>query len=305
MKPINIVFLAFLLWRCEPSLTKAEENPVPVDKPKTENVTLLSSKLPSVVEEQSGMVWYNNLIWVINDSGCLPELYAYDRKGELKRRVKVADADNVDWEALAADENNFYIGDFGNNRGTRKDLKVLKISKSQIDNTALKNVKAEAINFKWSDQTDFSSRNCKHNYDCESLFAFDNKLYLFSKNWLNKKTRIYRLTTTAGNYVIKPLATVNTNFMVTGADVSSDGKVVALVGYKSFKTYMYFFYDYKNFDFTKGRNKRVCLKTLGAAQTEGVVFDKDDTLYISTESFKGQKPSLYQVYWKSILGIAE
>ncbi len=251
--------------------------------------------------EQSGMIWYNNLIWVINDSGGNPELYAYNKQGELKRTIKIDNVKNIDWEALAADNNHFYIGDFGNNYGTRKNLRVLKISKSQIDDTTLDKVNADIIHLKWSDQTDFSKRRHQHNFDCESLFTYNNKLYLFSKNWDNYKTRIYELPTEAGPYSISPKATVNVDFMVTGADVSPNGKMVALVGYKDYKTYLYFFYDYQNFDFTKGKSKRIYLKKLGAAQTEGIVFDNENNLYINTESSKKQPQSLYQVNWQLIL----
>ncbi len=302
MKYIGIIILAIVFWRCDSSFANEE----PKKEPTKEKVTLVTNQLPPQVREQSGMIWYNNLIWVINDSGGLPKLYAYNKNGKLKRTVNIGNIENIDWEALAADKNNFYIGDFGNNYGSRKNLRVLKISKSQIDNTALDKVNAEIIHFKWSDQTDFSKRRHRHNFDCESLFAYNNKLYLFSKNWDNYKTRIYELSTEAGTYSISPKATVNVNFMVTGADVSPDGKVVALVGYKAYKTYMYFFYDYHNFDFTKGATKRIYLEKLGTAQTEGVMFDNNNNLYINTERTESkrrqsQPQSLYQINWRSYL----
>ncbi len=297
MKYIGIIILAIVFWRCDSSFA----NDKPEEKPTKEKIILVTNQLPSQVVEQSGMIWYNNLIWVINDSGGNPELYAYNKQGELKRTVKIGNIENIDWEALAADKHHFYIGDFGNNYGTRKDLRVLKISKSQIDNTTLDKVNAEIIHFKWSDQTDFSKRKHKHNFDCEAFFAYNNKLYLFSKNWDDYKTRIYKLPTEAGAYTISPKATVNVNFMVTGADVSPDGKVVALVGYKDYKTYMYFFYNYRNFDFTKGKGKRIYLKELGPSQTEGIVFDNDNNLYVNTEKTQIQPQAVYQINWKNYL----
>jgi hypothetical protein len=36
-------------------------------------------------------------------------------------------AKNTDWEALTNDGNNFYIGDFGNNDGSRRDLTIYKV----------------------------------------------------------------------------------------------------------------------------------------------------------------------------------
>ncbi len=298
MKYIGIIILAIVFWRCDSSFANEE----PKKEPTKEKITLVSNQLPSQVVEQSGMIWYNNLIWVINDSGGNPELYAYNKQGELKRTVKIDNVKNIDWEALAADNNHFYIGDCGNNYGTRKNLRVLKISKSQIDNTALGKVNAEIIHFKWSDQTDFSKRRHQHNFDCESLFAYNNKLYIFSKNWDNYKTRIYELPNAAGTYSISPKATVNVNFMVTGADVSPNGKVVALVGYKDYKTYLYFLYNYQNFDFTKGESKRIYLKKLGAAQTEGIAFDNDNNLYVNTEETKIQPQAVYQINWQMFLG---
>lgn len=71
--------------------------------------------------------------WVHNDSGDGPYLYAVADSGKLLAKVTVTGATNVDWEDLAAgpcpDDRGrcLYIGDIGNNRLTRKDLKIYVI----------------------------------------------------------------------------------------------------------------------------------------------------------------------------------
>lgn len=103
------------------------------DKIKFTNIVyqpiLVSAELSEKVNEQSGLLWYNNLFWVNNDSDCEPKLYAYNNKGEIKKEVEIANAKNIDWEDLTGDQDYIYIGDFGNNFGNRKDLRVLRLKK--------------------------------------------------------------------------------------------------------------------------------------------------------------------------------
>ena len=192
---------------------------------------LISDQLSPKVNEQSGMVWHKDLFWVINDSDCLPELLAYDMNGELKKNLHISNASNKDWEDLAEDEQYIYIGDFGNNRGARKDLRVLRVLKSDMDKQT--ELVVDSITFVWADQQDFSKRNMKHDFDCEAFFAYGDSLYFFTKNWANKKTRLYSMPKLPGNYQLKPIAEFDVDFMVTGADITADGKTVALVGYKT------------------------------------------------------------------------
>ncbi|MFA8436407.1 MAG: hypothetical protein ACEPOZ_17995 [Marinifilaceae bacterium] len=256
---------------------------------------LLTNRLPKLVEEQSGMAWHQGLFWVINDSDCQPEIIAYNKQGGIQKRVEVENARNIDWEDLAEDENYLYIGDFGNNHGNRKDLRVLKVSKKAMNQGG--SVRAEEIRFAWADQQDFSRRTHRNNYDCEAFFAWGDSLYLFTKNWADLRTRLYVLPKTPGEFKPQVRDEFEIDFLVTAADISSDGKTIALLGYKDYLSYMTIFSNYKGTEFFKGNSIRVDLSSLGACQTEGVVFGDNNQLFISCE--KSMTPqALYQVEWE-------
>ncbi len=259
---------------------------------------LITNQLPKSVNEQSGMVWHKNLFWVINDSDCAPELIAYNKKGKLKKTIRINNASNKDWEDLAEDQDYIYIGDFGNNRGGRKDLRVLRVSKSGLKNK--EELSVDSITFSWNDQQNFSRRNMKHDFDCEAFFAYGDSLYFFTKNWANKKTRLYSMSKLPGNYQLKPIAEFNVDFMVTAADISSDGKTVALVGYKNYRTYAILLTNYKNQNFFSGNTLRLDFESLGRAQTEGLVFTDENELYINTEETRLPQ-ALYKVNWKTLI----
>jgi len=259
---------------------------------------LISDQLSPKVNEQSGMVWHKDLFWVINDSDCKPELLAYDMKGELKKNLSISNASNKDWEDLAEDENYIYIGDFGNNRGKRKDLRVLRVLKSAMETQT--ELEVDSITFAWSDQQNFENRNMKHDFDCEAFFAYGDSLYFFTKNWANKKTRLYSMSKLPGDYQLKPIAEFNVDFMVTGADITADGKTVALVGYKNYRTYMMLFTNIEGENFFSVNALRLDLESLGGAQTEGLVFTDKNELYINTEETK-QPQAVYKVDWMKFL----
>lgn len=258
---------------------------------------LVSDHLPDIVDEQSGMIWHDSLIWVNNDSGGEAKLYAYNMAGELKQSLQIENTSNQDWEALAEDEKYFYIGEFGNNKGNRKDLKLFRLEKAAIGNETEHSVKADEISFVWADQKEFKQKKHGHNFDCEAFFSYGDSLYLFTKNWDNLKTRMYVMPKLIQHHDLHPKAEFDVDFMVTGADISPNGSLMALVGYKAYKTYMILFYDFEGSDYFSGKYVRLDLSSLGGAQTEGVLFTDNDELFISTEATK-QKQAIYQIDWK-------
>ena len=125
------------------------------------------------------MIWYDGLIWMINDSEGNPYLYALDTATvKIVKRVRLADAENVDWEEIAQDESFVYVGDFGNNDGSRKDLRIYKISKSDLDDTL---AVPEIIQFSYPDQTDFTPAPYDTPFDCEAMISAGDTLQLFTK----------------------------------------------------------------------------------------------------------------------------
>ena len=83
------------------------------------------------IRESSGLVksrTYPGVFWTHNDSGDTPRIFAISAEGELVAEVAVEDADHLDWEDIAVDDSgHLYVGDFGNNLNTRRDLVVYRM----------------------------------------------------------------------------------------------------------------------------------------------------------------------------------
>lgn len=304
MKLTTVIALLILTVSCTSKLetSKITEQDKNVDSKVESNTIiyspkLLSNALPSIVNEQSGLIWYQSCFWVNNDSDCDASLYAYDKKGILKKELKVSNCKNIDWEDVTDDQDYFYIGDFGNNYGMRKNLRVLRIAKTKLSNQNTSTTEAEEIPISWADQQQFTARKHAHDYDCEAFVAYQDSLYFFSKNWANHKTRMYAASKQVKSQKLKVKAEFATGFMVTGADISSDGKILALVGYKNYRTYLCLFSAYQGNNFFSGKQLHLDLESLGGAQTEGIVFTNEDSLFICTEE-TNKAHAIYEVEWK-------
>lgn len=190
-------------------------------------------ELPVEVSETSGLLFLNGKIITHNDSGDSAKLYELDSlTGNLLRTVNISNATNIDWEDITADETHIYIGDFGNNNGNRTDLKIIRITKADYLNN--NTVTADFITFSYEDQTDFSIRPNQHNFDAEALVVINNSLFIFTKNWADFKTNLYKIPKTIGNYTAEKISTGNTEGLITGAYANNEAYL--LCGYDSTAT---------------------------------------------------------------------
>jgi hypothetical protein len=187
-------------------------------------------ELPNEVAETSGLLFLDGKIITHNDSGDAANLYELDSlTGNLLRTINISNATNIDWEDITEDETYIYIGDFGNNVGNRKDLKIYRIAKS--DYLASDSVTAETISFAYEDQTDFTERTNMHNFDAEAFVVIDNSLFIFTKNWEDLRTNLYKIPKTIGDYTAELISTGNVEGLITGAAVNNEAYL--LCGYDS------------------------------------------------------------------------
>ena len=243
-------------------------------------------KLPSRLKETSGLIKVDNRLWTLNDSGGKATLYQIDEKsGRIIKTVKILNAHNRDWEDIAYDDTYVYIGDFGNNRGNRKDLKVYKIPRTAL--RTQKSTRAEVINFKYSDQKDFKSHPHQNNFDCEAMIAHNGKLYLFSKNWQNQKTRLYELSTQAGMQTAQYVNTFNTEGMVTGATINEEMNIVLLTTYTPLlNVNVWAFTNFNGSNLFSGDAKKLSFTSPLNGQVEGITFTGNYKAYMSSEAFR-------------------
>lgn len=242
--------------------------------------------LDKQLDETSGLLNADIGIWTHNDSDSEPILYKIsDITGKIEKQVTITNAENIDWEGIAADENYVYVADCGNNKGYRRNLRILKVSKQDlVDN---KRVTAEIINFSYPEQTDFTPRKV-HDFDCEAVIIKNNQLYLFTKNRDQKGSHLYTLPTKAGTYSAKKIGTYNIEGLITGACLNPKDNSVYLLGYG-------FYYHIPNFNGTVNKGYQKGLPELVNMQTEGIDFKDDNTLYISCENYNGISQRLITV----------
>jgi len=257
------------------------------------------SVLPEIVFETSGLIYYNGFLYTINDSRHGNYIFQLDTLGNLIRKININNAKNNDWEDLSQDEQYIYIGDFGNNGGNRKNLKIYSIAKNQLNKDT---VLADSICFKYPNQTNFNNNFQNHDFDCEAFFCKGDSLYLFSKSWNSKVSRIYCFPKIPGNYTASLIDSIKFDFLICGATCNESENAILLIGYKYNKTrlkpYIVKIKGFNNNNFSnsivKAEKINLCL-----SQTESITCSDNNIIYIAREGIKIKnivisKPKLYK-----------
>ena len=245
--------------------------------------------LPGDVKETSGLIYFDHAIWTINDGGNLPVIYKlHPETGTVTARITVTNAPNNDWEALAQDEEYVYIGDFGNNKGNRNNLRVLKISKNDIAASGDSKAGSQLILFSYPDYTGKIDKKRNNNFDCEAMICIDDSLYLFSKNRGDNKTKLYRLPKREGQYTADLIDSFDVRGLITGADYNKTTKEVILLGYtnNTWLPFLWLLYDYKENKLFSGNKRRIDMLNLPATQTEGIAYVNGRNCIITSEGRK-------------------
>jgi hypothetical protein len=248
--------------------------------------------LPPELNENSGMIWYDGLLWLINDSGGNPFIYALDTAtAKIIRQVQLAGAENVDWEEITQDESFIYVGDFGNNDGSRKDLRIYKISKSDMDEPS---VVPEIIQFSYPDQTDYTPAPYNTPFDCEAMISAGDTLQLFTKNWTGGDTRIYKVPAVQGNHIAVLCGSLKIDGQVTASAYSAVDHCLFLLGYYNFIPFLCLLENFIPGEAYNGSIQQYSFAENFGTQTEGIALPDSGNILISCEKGYGE-PFLYKV----------
>lgn len=252
------------------------------------------ANLSKSLKEVSGteFVKGTEIIWMLNDSGNKPRLFAVSTQGKIEKVLEVQ-AKNNDWEDLTSDEEgNLYIADFGNNANTRQNLVILKVNKQELSK---KNVEVEKIHFSYPDQTKFPPKKKKRFFDAESVIFKNGYLYIFTKSRVKKhygKTSLYRIPAKEGDYEAKLVGEFNncdeTECWITSAAISPNKEKVVLLTHDA----VLLFTDFEGGNFFNGKLTELPFQHI--SQKEGVSFKDNNTLYITDERSHGKGGNLYE-----------
>jgi len=260
---------------------KATKNDGSCKYKSTKIKTETSLKLSDTLIETSGLIIFNNLIWTHNDDHD-STIYGLDTNGKIQNKIKLEKVKNTDWEEISQDSAYLYVGDFGNNyQGNRTDLHILRIEKkSFVSNKPI----IDTIAFSYSNQTDFNTQKQNTtNFDCEAFIVSQDSIYLFTKQWSQKKTSVYVLPKTPGNHIAQLKETLPVNGLITG--VTFIQNKIVLCGYsKKLKPFVYLLYDFKNFNFNVGNKRKIKLE-LPYHQIESIATNDGKLFYLTNESF--------------------
>lgn len=258
--------------------------------------------LSDSLQESSGLTNLDGRLFSFNDSGNTSEIFEITPGSSHVKTTFQTGLKNIDWEAMTNDVENFYVGEFGNNLGTRKDLKVYQIP-FKNDSVIADSIKT--IPFFYPEQTDFTPRNTNNNFDAEAMIFLDGTIHIFTKEWI---------TNTVSHYVIDKnlkenqpalrLESFQTGFVATDASFFDDKLYV--VGYtKKASVYMMIFEKdvTGNLFFNRPLKKFSLGRAFNIGQIEGITATEKG-VYISGERFnikvKKVPQSLYFIPFKDL-----
>ncbi|WP_340074010.1 T9SS type A sorting domain-containing protein [Leptobacterium sp. I13] len=239
--------------------------------------------LPTTIEETSGLIFYNGKLITHNDSGNTPQLFEIDTlSNTITRTITVTNANNIDWEDITQDDNYIYIGDIGNNNGSRTDLKIYRIDKLQYDTNI--SVTAEIIAFSYEDQIDFTPLPNANNWDAEALFSYNGKLYVCTKEWVSEQTTAYEIPIAPGAHTAINKGVYDVQGLITGATYSPDTGMLYLCGYSNLlQPFITSSSGISEENIFVGSQVKIALSSLGFSQIEGITCVSSNRYFLSSE----------------------
>lgn len=252
-----------------------------------------SKPLPGEMESTSGLLVFEDSLLTHGD---MEDNSLYLFHPNSPEDFSVYSIENMvvdDWEEITEDAYYFYNGDFGNNEyGNRQNLRIYKFKKEDLRNSPT----PDTIYFNYELQTDFSYQAAHStDFDCEAFIVRNNKIYLFTKEWISEQTSIYELDTTIGQQTAIYKGSLNVNGLITGSVHFPDKQLIVLSGYsKLLKPFVYLLYDFQEDDFFGG-NKRKIELDIPYCQIEAIASEDGLIYYLTNENFGTFHQKLHQV----------
>lgn len=190
------------------------------------------------IREASGIVEsrrFPGIFWVHNDSGNPPALFAVRRDGSLVREYAVA-IPNVDWEDIAIDdEGHLYLGDIGNNGGRLPVRAVYRLDEPDPSKPAERPLAVTLASYYRFPP--------KERFDAEGLFLDGGRAVVVAKTSDGRDAALFAIPLDPPSPLFKPALPEPWGRLpgftepVTGADLSADGRLLAVGSYQVARVY--------------------------------------------------------------------
>ncbi|WP_395747755.1 hypothetical protein [Prosthecobacter sp.] len=238
-----------------------------------------------------------SIFWTHNDSGGEPCVFAIDRSGKTRAKVRIRDAANFDWEDIAAGKDeqgvqSLFVGDIGDNLFIRNTIQVYQIPEPEINSPGKP---AEEVETAAPQIWRANYPDGKHNAESLLLHPQTHRLYILTKSD-DGKSALYafpQLLQPKVSMVLEKVADLvfpqliragkrpHDNCMTTGACFAPDGSRMVVATYSSL-------YEW---ELPKGKPLADALKQPPVRiepdllrQMEGVCYDSDSrTLWMTSE----------------------
>ena len=299
------LFLCALVSSCSSVSSRPADTPYDMDVSKFREPEITGSIGSREIRESSGVAasrCQENVLWTHNDSDDGPFIFALDPQGRNLGTWKVANSENVDWEDIAAFKDTdgrcyLLIADTGNNYRKRNVLKIYRVEEPSVTNKSLETRRRNSLLTEPAENFSFSFEDGAHDAETILVHPASGNIYLVTKN----------ITSAAGVYKLEPFHTTPDqtaikvgnisvpavpNGLITGGDISPDGRRVAVCDY--FGAYELTLPENAS-DFDNIWEARAIKFDIGRrAQGEAITYaDGGNTLYATSE--KRNSP-IYRVF---------
>ena len=268
--------------------------------------TTIATIKNSSINESSGLVasrTTSGAYWTHNDSGDGPFIYAFNGSGASLGVFRVTGAQAHDWEDISIGpgpergKSYLYIGDIGDNDGTRSEIVVYRVAEPTLSTESAKLTRARPGRTESADAIRLRYPDGK--FDAESLIVHpvSGNIYIVNKVALLNPVVYEAAAPLTSNKVItmKRIGEIRVPSLfggvLTGASISTDGRRVAFCDY--FQGYELVL-PAKSSDFNDLWKQRMTGFDLGKRkQGEAIAYRHDGKALIATS--EGAQSPLIQV----------
>ncbi len=235
----SFVLTPWLLFFAVPLMVCLQGCPQPVECLSCQDFSLVGNFQDVRITECSGLAASQqnpDVLWVHNDSGDAPRLFAVQEDGALSGVYVLENALAVDWEDMArgpcpavGEPDCLYVGDIGDNGQSRESIQIYRVVEPLVPLAG----SPEEITLQNVERFDCVYPDGAHDAEILLVDPDSGIPYIVTKS-VNQDTNVYRFpgAPVAGETaVLEKVTTLAARAFLTGGDAAGDGSRVVLRDY--------------------------------------------------------------------------